>query len=66
MSGTIASVDCEGCAYHRPLRDKGGDLICRYMLDTGKRCQRDGDKCLSKSSVRERAESPFNIPMQQR
>ena len=37
---------CAGCKYYRRL---GNDhaMCCNYLLDTGRRRERDGDECLS-------------------
>lgn len=48
---------CRGCTYFRALgwggRGKNdGFRVCHYMLYTGKRRQRDGDKCLEYSKKR--------------
>lgn len=57
-------TNCEGCVYHRRLDSEL--LCCHYLLDTGKRREKNGDVCLSRSEEREEKTAPFDIPAPQR
>ena len=41
---------CYGCVYWRGISNTypGKDRCCHHLLDTGKRRERNGDRCLSK------------------
>lgn len=42
---------CYGCSYWRRISGMDGvSHCCHYLLLTGKRRERDGDRCLSKTS----------------
>ena len=61
-------INCEGCVYHRPFnRGYSEDIrCCHYLLETGRRREKNGDICLSRSEEREKNDNPFDIPAPQR
>lgn len=52
------SAKCEGCWYWKPLGGTGGTLCCTYMVMHGKRRERDGDKCLSRTTEEPKRVAP--------
>lgn len=58
---------CKGCAYwNSGTGDKQCLKFCHYMLLTGKRRERDGDLCLSRTEKKQpRRRDPFDVPIQQ-
>ena len=61
-------INCEGCVYYRPFNRAGSEKLfcCHYLLDNGKRREKNGDICLSRSEEREKNDNPFDIPAPQR
>lgn len=42
---------CRGCSYWRRITSNAGETYCcHYMLDTGHCRERDGDRCLSRTT----------------
>ena len=62
------STNCEGCAHYRPISRSyvQGALCCHHLLDTGRRCERDGHICLSRNENYKQRANKFDIPIPQR
>lgn len=59
---------CSGCWYWRGANGDKSQCFkfCHYMVLTGKRRERDGDKCLSRTTQRQkRRRDPFDVPIKQ-
>ena len=55
---------CEGCVYWNAADgNKSAARFCNYMLYTGKQRRRNGDRCYSRATSKQRRRgSPFDAP----
>ena len=57
---------CRRCVHFKTLTMGNSIQACHYMLDTGMRRDREGDKCLSRETKREAKRRSFDAPGAQR
>lgn len=45
---------CKGCVYWKPLSGGSNGKACHHYLETGQRRVKDGEKCLSRTTQRQK------------
>lgn len=60
-------TQCRDCVYFKYTGWVGhSDQACHYMLATGQRREKDGDKCLSRTTKKQKLHRGFDVPAPQR